>query len=121
MRSQTAIITKVYGKDKVIRYWDISQIRNNKDALLVEKDDYLLFKEVTFQVTYCGNTKSEGMFQPGHRAWVGRMFGAKERWGFNDNAVVAWGPKGMADNFANYEKGKFFPFCLGTDSYLWLG
>ena len=116
MLSRVIIAKRENGRDVIIRHWDITQIRNNDDALQVRVGDVLEYKEVSFRVTYCGNARNDS-----HRAWCARMFGGKERYGLDDNSVVAIGRDGMADNFNSYENGKFYDFCLGKGSYLWTG
>jgi hypothetical protein len=116
MLSHTIVITKENGKEIVRRYWDLHQIHSDKDARQVEVGDIIEYKEVSFRVTYLGKSKHDN-----HRAWVGRIFGAQERWGLKDNDVIAWGPKGMASNFAYYDDGNFYDFCVSNNSYLWVG
>ena len=118
MMSRMIIATreKHSGKEKIIRYWDIKQIQNNKDAMEVLVGDVIEYFEVQFTVTYSGNSKHDG-----HRAWCGRIFNAYQRWGLKDDTVIAWGPRGMASNFSYYDDGNFYDFCLPNSSYLWLG
>jgi hypothetical protein len=102
---------------KVIRHWDIKQIITNNDALKIQVGDILeIYENMYLRITYCGNTKRYT-----HRAWCGRLFGAKGKWGLDDNSVIALGPNGIAENFNKYEEGDFFDFMLGKNSYLWLG
>ena len=114
MVSRVVLTTK---DGKVIRHWDIKQIKNNKDALEVQIGDIVeIYDGIYLRITYCGNTRNRV-----HRAWCGRLFGAEERWGLKDNEVIALGPNGIAANFNKYEEGDFFDFMLGKNSYLWLG
>ena len=112
---------------KTIRHWDIGYIRHNGDALMVKIGDILEYKEIWFEVTFCGDTKVQVdplygfVTDAGHRAWCGRMHGAKERWGIADNTVVAWGPNGIAKSFPQYEAGELFEIGGNVTSYLWLG
>lgn len=117
MMSHKMIITRDHtGKDKIIRYWDIGQIQNNRDAMVIDIGDVIEHGEMYFKVTYKGNSKRDG-----HRAWCGRIFNSPAHWGLKDDEVIAWGPRGVASNFSYYDDGNFYDFCLGTDGYLWVG
>jgi len=114
MVSRVVLTTK---DGKVIRHWDIKQIKNNTDALKVQMGDILeIYDGVYLRITYCGNTKPDN-----HRAFCAHIFGAEERWGLKDETPVAFGKNGISNSFHNYETGDYFDFCLGTRSYLWLG
>lgn len=108
--------TMVNGKRAIIKYWDLYQIRNNMDAMQVQVGDVILYEEISFKVTYLGKSKRDG-----HRAWTGKIYGAEERWSLSDNTIITWGPAGIANTFYQYDDGNFFEFCLGKNSYLWLG
>jgi hypothetical protein len=105
----------ILSDGKIVRRWDISQLKTIKDALEINREDFIDFEEISFKITYIGNDKHDG-----HRAWVGRIFGAEKRWGLADDTIIAWGPKGIARNFPEYEDRKFLDFVYGNSSYLWI-
>lgn len=116
MISKTIHIKNERNVNKIIKHWELCQIKDNNDALEVNVGDIIEHEEMYVRITYCGNARPNS-----HRAWCGRVYNAKSRWGLKDDTVIAWGPMGVANSFYDYENGNFLDFCLGKESYLWLG
>ena len=104
--------TAITNKDTVKRFWYLHHIRTKQDALLLCVGDVLEYGPLSLHITHIGQD------QKNYPVWVGRIFGAKEKYGLDDNDVIAWGRKGVARSLPYYLEGNYYTFTH-KKSYLW--
>jgi len=90
------------SKNKIVRVWDISQIRSKKDAQRVLVDDTIIFKLMEFKVTWVG----EDINYAKDVIWCGKVKG-ENPYGIIGGQIICWGPNGMARSFPDYKDKKF--------------
>lgn len=92
-----------YEDGKFIRVWELAQIRSRKDAMMVRVGDTIIFDTMKFKVTWIGN---DDRYYPNEIVWCGRITGDNP-YGLEENSIIAWGPRGMAETFPQYQENKF--------------
>lgn len=97
----------------IICYWYLDHIRHTReDAHLPQIGDVIEYNTLSLHITH----KSQDI--DGYPIWVGRIYGASEKYSLNDDDVVAWGRKGIARSLPSYKEGKYYTFST-KKSYLW--
>ena len=102
MTSYDATINK---EGRVVRKWNITQMKTYKDACDICVDDTLICKEMTFTVTWINEKKDQSEYLVGC-VFVGAVNG-ENKWNFVPGRVICWGPSGISDTYALYKQQRY--------------